>query len=216
MLVCVLLAPLCITLSSPSAIAAQLKCQKFNFNKLFYADYKSGTHWDNSSGVLQITWSTQSVKINDEVTNRSFTDNERTWLRAAFKSWDSALSTVEFLEVLPTDNPQISIGYVALNPQNLQPDAYGFWTSWATAGSRNKATIKLKVSEAHWFSKKNQFIHSVQHELGNVLGLGDITPTDAFASVLEDPWQPPYGRTKLSNTDIALIKQLYGENRNCT
>lgn len=119
------------------------------------------------------------------------------------------------MEVAASDSPQITIGYVYLNPSIIQPGAVGFWTSWASNGLRNKATIKLKSSKSEWFTQKHHFIHTVQHELGNVLGLGDITPTTAFDSVLEDPWQPPYGRSKLSSTDISLIKQLYAEPKFC-
>jgi hypothetical protein len=58
---------------------------------------------------------------------------------------------------------------------------------------------------------KNQFIHAVQHELGNVLGLGDIKPTKDIASTQEDSWQPPYGPIPLSDYDTGMIRQLYGE-----
>jgi hypothetical protein len=58
---------------------------------------------------------------------------------------------------------------------------------------------------------KSQFIHAVQHELGNVLGLGDIKPTNDFASTQEDSWQPPYGPVPLSDYDTGMIRQLYGE-----
>ena len=215
LLACALLAPLFNAALLPSASAKQVTCQKYDFRQLFYADYKSGTHWDNSNGDLKISWTAQATTINDEPIARSFSQKEVNWLRLSFKSWDAALDTVSFVEVAPTETPQITIGYVELKPQTIQPGAFGFWNSWANNGIRTKATIKLKASESAWFVNQHQFIHTVQHELGNVLGLGDIAPTKAFASVLEDPWQPPYGRFNLSATDIAMIKQLYGERNNC-
>jgi len=216
LLICVLIAPLFSALSSSSATAAPTQqCKSFNFTKLFYADYSTGSHWDNSGGKTAITWSAQTPIINDEPSNRAFTDLELTWIRSAFNSWDVALNSIEFLEVEPAAQPQITIGYVDLTPSKIQPNAFGFWTAWVTDLKRQKATIKLKSSKAEWFSNSQKFIHTVQHELGNVLGLGDIKPSPKFASVLEDPWQPPYGHSKLGATDIAMIRQLYGETTKC-
>jgi hypothetical protein len=205
------MAQLCSGLSTISATAAQTTCKPFNLTKLFYADYSTGSHWNNTGLKTQITWSAQSQIINEESTNKAFTDQELTWIRTAFNSWDRALNSIEFLEVGPTAAPQITIGYVDLTPSKIQPNAFGFWTAWVSDSKRNRASIKLKSSKSEWFSNSKQFIHTVQHELGNVLGLGDITPTSKFASVLEDPWQPPYGNSKLGATDISLIRQLYGE-----
>lgn len=198
-----------------TAVTSKQRCKKFNFSQLFYADYKSGTHWDNSNGGATIGWSTQSLLINDEALARPFSEVERDWLRIAFKSWDDALDSLAFVEVEPSASPQITIGYVDLTPQRSQLDAFGYWNSWSLEGIRTRATIKLKSSKMEWFSHKRQFIHTAQHEIGNVLGLGDISPTESFDSVLEDPWQPPYGRTALSSTDIAIAKQFYGEHVTC-
>jgi predicted Zn-dependent protease len=137
------------------------------------------------------------------------------WIRTAIKSWDNALATVSFREANSEESPQITIGYVELKPAEVQLDAMGFWNTWVESGVRYRATIKLKSSEVRWFSSKNQFIQTVQHELGNVLGLGDLKPSIAIVSVLEDPWQPPYGKYNLSSTDVAMIRQLYGEST-CT
>jgi len=202
-------------LTFTSALASEQNCPIFNFTHLFIADYATGTHWDNSSGNLQITWSASAHTIYDETVVQPFTEKEIGWLRAAFRSWDDALDTVSFMEVAPTASPQIVIGFVKLNPSPVQPNAMGFWNTWTENGMRNRATIKLKASSTKWFGKSDQFIHSVQHELGNVLGLGDLTPTTAFVSVLEDPWQPPFGKVRLSNTDTAMVRQLYGEST-CT
>ena len=200
---------------SATAVTSKQRCKKFNFSQLFYADYKSGTHWDNSKGEATIGWSTQSLLINDEALARPFSEVERDWLRIAFKSWDDALDSLAFIEVEPTADPQITIGYVDLTPQTSQVNAFGYWNSWSVEGIRTRATIKLKSSKTEWFSQKRQFIHTAQHEIGNVLGFGDISPTESFDSVLEDPWQPPYGRSTLSSTDVAIAKQFYGERLTC-
>jgi hypothetical protein len=194
-----------------TAQAVQSPCKTYNFKEIFYADYKTGSHWDNSSGHVEITWSAQGSLIGEEKITRAFSVQEMSWVRSAFQSWDSALHTVSFVEVDTASSPQIVIGYVDLIPSTVQPTAVGFWTASIVNSSRQSATIKLKSESKKWFSNSRQFTHTVQHELGNVLGLGDITPTSNLDSVLEDPWQPPYGAKKLSSIDLSLIRQLYGE-----
>ena len=49
LLACVLLAPSLAVVVSPEASAEVGRCQNYNFAELFYADYKNGSHWDNSS-----------------------------------------------------------------------------------------------------------------------------------------------------------------------
>ena len=192
-------------------MATDVKCQSFDFKKIFYADYTTGSKWDNSSGDLQITWSANSSTIYGETVARAFTELQTSWIRTAFRSWDNALDTISFREVAPAENPQIVIGFVDLKPSGVQLDAMGFWNTWVSNGNRYRATIKLKSDKTKWFSNQSHFIHTVQHELGNTLGLGDLAPSKSIVSVLEDPWQPPYGKAALGTTDVAMIRQLYGE-----
>ena len=202
------------TLTPISAQAIVKKCPIYDFKRIFIADFATGSKWDNSSGNLQITWSANSSTIYDETVADAFTELEISWIRTAFRSWDNALETVSFREVAPAESPQIVIGFVDLKPSEVQLDAMGFWNTWVSNGNRYRATIKLKVDKTKWFSNKSHFIHTVQHELGNTLGLGDLAPSKSVVSVLEDPWQPPYGKSALSTTDVAMIRQLYGE-RSC-
>jgi len=191
---------------------AQIKgCQVFNFKELFIADYSTGSTWRDGSVDLEITWSASMDHIYDEAVSRPFTQRELGWIRTAVQSWDKALATLSFREVAPAESPQITIGFVTLKSSESQSNAMAYWNTWVANGVRHRATIKLKASAAQWFSKKNQFTHTVQHELGNILGLGDLQPNSTFASALEDPWQPPYGKPNLSSLDVAMIRQLYGE-----
>lgn len=199
------------TLTPTSAQAAVKKCPIYDFKRIFIADFATGSKWDNSSGGLQITWSANSSTIYDETVARAFTELEISWIRTAFRSWDDALETLSFREVAPAEKPQIVIGFVDLKPSGVQLDAMGFWNTWVSNGNRYRATIKLKSDKTKWFSNQSHFIHTVQHELGNTLGLGDLAPSKSIVSVLEDPWQPPYGKSALGTTDVAMIRQLYGE-----
>jgi hypothetical protein len=206
----ILFALVCFNFVVPQQQAYAEVCPIYNFQSLFFEDYY-GIKWDIRNGNRNITWSANASVINDESVTRSFTTEELGWVRSAFQSWDDALDSVRF-----TENPQgvqaeIVIGYVTLTSAANQPGAIGYWTAWATDNWINRATIKLKAGSTSWFSVKNQFIHVVQHELGNVLGLGDIKPTNELASTQEDSGQPPYGSIPLSDFDTGMIRQLYGE-----
>jgi len=207
----VLLVLVLLNILFPQQLVSAEVCPVYNFQSVFFEEYYPGTKWDNRSGNRSITWSANASVIHDESVTRSFTLEELEWIRTAFQSWDDALDSVKFTETPQSAQAEIVIGYVALTSAANQPGATGYWNAWWNNNWRNRATIKLKVSNTSWFSVKNQFIHAVQHELGNVLGLGDILPTNDFASTQEDSWQPPYGPIPLSDFDIGLIRQLYGE-----
>ena len=207
----ILFALVCLNLLVPSQQAQAEVCPIYNFQSIFYDDYYPGTKWDNRSGIRNITWSASASVIYDESVTRSFTAEELEWIRSAFQSWDDALDSVKFIEIPQTAQAEIIIGYVALTSAANQPGATGYWNAWWNNNWRNRATIKLKVGSTTWFSVKSQFIHAVQHELGNVLGLGDILPTSQIASTQEDYWQPPYGPIPLSDYDTGMMRQLYGE-----
>jgi hypothetical protein len=207
----ILLSLVCINTFIPQQQARAEVCPVYNFQSIFFEEYSAGKTWDNRSGNRSITWSANASVIHDESVSRSFTPEELEWTRSAFQSWDDALDTVKFSEISQSTQAEIVIGFVALTSAANQPGATGYWNAWWSGSWRNRATIKLKVGSTSWFSVKSQFIHAVQHELGNVLGLGDIKPTNDFASTQEDSWQPPYGPIPLSEYDTGMIRQLYGE-----
>ncbi len=47
------------------------------------------------------------------------------------------------------------------------------------------------------------------HEIGNVLGLGDISPRQDIRSIQEDPFQEDFVGSSLWEFDVRMIKQLY-------
>ena len=207
----ILFALVCLNLLVAQQQAQAEDCPTYNFQSIFYDDYYPGTKWDNRGGIRNITWSANASVIHDESVTRSFTLEELEWIRSGFQSWDDALDSVKFTETPQSAQAEIVIGYVTLTSAANQPGATGYWNAWWNNNWRYRATIKLKDGNTSWFSVKNQFIHAVQHELGNVLGLGDIKPTKDIASTQEDSWQPPYGPIPLSDYDTGMIRQLYGE-----
>jgi chemotaxis protein histidine kinase CheA len=206
----ILFALVCLNFLVPQQQAQAEDCPFYNFQSLFFEEYY-GNKWDNTNGNRNITWSANASVIHDESVTRGFTLEELEWIRSGFQSWDDALDSVKFTETPQSAQAEIVIGYVTLTSAANQPGATGYWNAWWNNNWRYRATIKLKDGNTSWFSVKNQFIHAVQHELGNVLGLGDIKPTKDIASTQEDSWQPPYGPIPLSDYDTGMIRQLYGE-----
>ena len=193
---------------SPAAVAEE--CPSRNFSEVFYDDYYPNTPWVNKGQKRVITWSTAATIINDEYVNRKFTTQEIEWLKIAILAWDEVLNSIDF-SYIQSASADLVIGFVPLVSAANQPGATGYWNAWwGGNGLRYRGTIKLKT-ESSFLNNRDGFIHAVEHEVGNILGLGDIMPNSSFESVLEDPWQPPYGRSVLSDYDISLVRQLYGE-----
>jgi hypothetical protein len=194
--------------SLPAASAEE--CPNYNFSEVFYDDYYPDTPWVRGGQKRVITWSASATLIADESVNRSFTPEEIEWLKIAIATWDSNLNSVEF-SFIQGQSADLVIGFVSLISAVNQPGATAYWNaSWGSNKLRIQGSIKLR-SDSKFLNTKEGFIHAVQHEVGNILGLGDIRPNDRFESVLEDPWMPPYGRDTLSDFDIGLVRQLYGE-----
>ena len=55
------------------------------------------------------------------------------------------------------------------------------------------------------------FLTTILHEIGNVLGLGDISPRQDIRSIQEDPFQEDFVGSSLWEFDVQMIKQLYDE-----
>ena len=199
------LATLSLVLPINMSSASAEECPTYDFSSIFFEDYYPNKKWTAVGQTKTITWSLNAGVVSDEVVTRKFSLNEVEWIKTAIKSWDDVLNSISFQQ---TDNEvaELLIGYVPLTSNTNA----AYWNAWWLGDIRNRATIRLKSTEK-FFQTKDGFIHGLQHELGNVLGLGDIKPSDGIQSVLEDPWQIPYGQVPLRDYDIGLIRQMYGE-----
>jgi hypothetical protein len=175
-------------------------CPTYSLSSLFYEDYYHGTKWN----IKEISWSANSLQIDGTSVVRKFSDDEINLIRIGIKSWDDTLDSISFKEVNSLAN--INIGLIALNSRFA-----GYWyANWDTNLSRHSGYIKINPNST-FFKSKDGFIHTIQHEIGNILGLGDIKPNEKIVSVLEDPFQDFYGDPVLGDFDTGLIRQLYGE-----
>jgi hypothetical protein len=203
-----LLGALLVPAMTTASASATTACPTYDFATLFYEDYYPDTKWDNSIGAGVIRWApVASGVIQGDTVTRPFDAAELDVVRSAFASFDAALDTIAFREV-PLERAEITIGWVSLSVSGVD----GYWNAYSSARRlRNRATIRLAASSNFLVSSPEALRHGVQHELGNVLGLGDILPNPSFDSVQEDPWQTPYGPLTLSDFDRGMIRQLYGE-----
>jgi hypothetical protein len=178
-------------------------CPSYNFSTIFYDDYYPGTRWSTGK---EITWSHDSSKINNKTISKNFSNTELVLIREAIKNWDDVLETISFKEVLSHENADINIGFVDIKELHIA----AYWGSYWTNYMRHSAYIE--INSFNDFNKnENQFKHVIQHEVGNVLGLGDMYKDKMINSVFEDPLEPPFGNKVLSDFDIGMMRQLYGE-----
>ena len=121
----------------------------------------------------------------------------------AFQLWDDALDTVSF-EKDDSGSPnaqQITIGLV----NDIQDENGLFEIEWDEGAEITKASIIIEKDLNEYF------LTAVLHEIGNVLGLGDIRTRGDLQSIMEDPYDEIFKDDKLWEFDIKMIKQLYGE-----
>lgn len=54
-------------------------------------------------------------------------------------------------------------------------------------------------------------MQAAQSDIGHILGMGYITPSENFISIAEWPFQGPYGQNPLGEFDVALLRAIYSE-----
>ena len=205
------LATLSLVLPINMSSASAEECPTYDFSSIFFEDYYPNKKWTAVGQTKTITWSLNASVVNGEVVTRKFSLSEIEWIKTAIKSWDDVLSSISFQQT-ESEVADLLIGWVPLisGINTSSYESYAHWNAWWLGDIRNRATIRMKQT-VNLLQTKDGFIHVLQHELGNVLGLGDIKPSDGIQSVLEDPWQIPYGQVPLRDYDIGLIRQMYGE-----
>ena len=181
----------------------------YDFRELFYTDYYD-VKWSENGKNTTIHWMAISNQMNIPGENHGpvqvipVSNEVQNLYKDAFKLWDDALDTVEIEKTETNSEADISIGIVA----DLPFGADGQWNAVWSNNIFSEATIRIHsdiLSEPH-------FLTTILHEIGNVLGLGDIKPNNAIRSVQEDPFPEIFNSKFLWRDDVAMIKQLYAEN----
>lgn len=188
--------------------SAEEKCRNFNLNQIFSFGYNSDFPTWTSPGVNRvITWvALDSGELNGKKIQRSFGSQQQAWVREAFQSWDEALDSISFKEVSVGDASDIKIAWT----QVLQLDYESLFQVKTAQPVRSNASIELKTGSVFLIFKEN-FIHVIQSDIGHILGMGYVTPSSDFESVMEWPFQPPYAQLPLGEFDVALVRSIYSE-----
>lgn len=191
-----------------STARAQEICRTFNLNQTFNFGYNSDFPTWTSPGVKKVvTWvALDSGELNGKKIQRSFGTQQQVWVREAFQSWDDALDSISFQEISSGVNADIKIGWT----QVLQLDYETLFQVKAAQPTRSNASIELKNGSVFLIFKEN-FQQAVQSDIGHILGMGYITPSSEFDSVMEWPFQAPYGDVPLDEFDVSLIRTIYSE-----
>ena len=193
----------------PVSAMAAAPCPTYDLASLFYDDYY-GTVWTAPGTSRTLRWTPFVATVHTEAVTRPFSEAELALVREAFAAWDAALDSIVLEEVAGGAPAEITIGLTPIAEMGTSVD--GYWNGWWGGDRiRSRATIRMRSSSGFLAAGGAGFKHGVMHELGNVLGMGDIRPRGDIESTQEDPWEGPYGPATLGAFDRAVIRQMYGE-----
>ncbi|MEM1429364.1 MAG: DUF4214 domain-containing protein [Pseudomonadota bacterium] len=174
---------------------------------LFYSDY-FGVRWADPGETRVVTWSTTNGTLDvpgqpDVAATRDAAPYMAAFERA-FQLWDEALSSVAFRYTDEGNRADITLAITDLGGRG---GTWGFWNSSWTNERVTTATIQFDEADIDRISVTTIALH----EIGNVLGLGDIRPSSSYRSVQEDPIPESFSGDRLWDDDIALIRRVYEE-----
>ena len=176
-----------------------------NLDTLFYEDY-FGASWEiPSNGIRRITWSTvdEEIRLPDGDSQKaagSITEHIHD-IRNAFKTWDNAIEEVRFIETKEGNSADITLALTDLE------DSYsGYWNySWDQNKNILKGAIRFNASRPD----NGYFLTTAMHEIGNMMGLGDLHASSNYRSVQEDPFPERFYGNQLWDFDAQLINTIY-------
>jgi hypothetical protein len=197
-----------LSIFSTAQASANEKCETFDLGKTFnFGFVPEFPKWTKPGESMVISWATfDSGELNGKRIQIAFSTSQREWLRESFQSWDEALDSITFQEVSIDKPADIKIAWT----QVLQLDYESLFSVEGKTGFRRNATIELKSGSPFLLAKEN-FIQVVQSDIGHILGMGYISPSSDVVSVMEWPFQSPYGQMPLGRYDVALIRSIYSE-----
>ena len=182
----------------------------------FFEDYY-GLKWNWGKEVVTVTYSfpesslrSTSNDLSTELT-REFTSSEREVITSAINLWDNELQTLEFKYIENDKLADLTFGLTFIDGTD-EGSLFGLWEGFWDTDTKtfSNTIIRFEDGDLEYVPLKQAALH----EIGNILGLGDINPSSDFQSVMEDPAQDgDYSDDfVLSDFDKSMIKIYYDEN----
>ena len=139
---------------------------------LFYEDFYGATWEINTGEIRTITWSTEDYALqlpsgNYETVTASL-DAYVGDIRKAFEIWDEEIEGIDFVEINDGNSADVTIAATSIDGQG---GAAGYWNyNWDGDKCMLKATIRFDDADL----ADGAILTTAMHEIGNMLGLGDL------------------------------------------
>jgi hypothetical protein len=204
---------------APISPAQAEECPKVDLS--FYG-LKVLNTWTSTKPVRVITWASNAKNLFSDPVTQPFTSTEEQWLIEAINGLGAVLEHIAFLKVDAESSPVMKIAYTALSKGMVATSATsgGQWGLWKAEPGLNKAEIQL-LDSAHrfagstMFTTKEDFIHRIQNEVGNMLGVSDYDVKNLGPgknlTIFDTSKFGGYGRLTLSDLDASILRTAYGE-----
>ena len=178
-----------------------------NLDTLFFEDY-FGASWEVDEGeIRQITWSTEDYSLrlpggNYEGVTESL-DNYIHIIRRAFNIWDKAIESIKFVETNLGNSANVTVAATSIDGNS---GTLAYW-NYLIVGNNyiNEATIRFDDSDLN----SGMLVTTAMHEIGNILGLGDLRSSTEYMSVQEDPILHKFDANELWDFDKQMIDLVY-------
>ncbi len=178
-----------------------------DLDSLFYEDFYGATWEINTGEIRTITWSTEDYALQlpsgnyDTVT--ASLDNYIDDIRKAFEIWDDAIESISFLETSSGNSADVTIAATDIDGFE---GIYGYWNyNWDENKHITEATIRFDRYDLN----NGWLLTTAMHEIGNILGLGDLHDSNQYTSVQEDPFPQMFNVNQLWVFDQQMIDILY-------
>jgi len=202
---------------SPAQAVVADNCPVIDYST-FGFEKTPAANWKNSEPVRVITWSSNETFIATDPVSTQFSPTEQAWLQEAFDSYGEILDSVAFQKITTPSSANIVIGYTLLSkgiiPTETTGGNFGLWMFNYGSGAIQLLDAKLRPKNFTLFDSHDTFIHAVQNELGNMLGVPDVDargPKRALVTIYDTSKLATYGQVKINDYDAATMRQLYGE-----
>ncbi|MEL6934785.1 MAG: hypothetical protein AAFO17_17100, partial [Pseudomonadota bacterium] len=182
-----------------------------NINTLFYDDFY-GIKWTTPGVHRIVTWSTVDNALIVPgifgsvvpVTVALDAGPYLPTLQRAFDLWDEALDHITFVKTDEGNDADVTLAFSNIDGGG---GTFALWNASWSDGIFDHATIRFDPPDI----SGGYLLTTALHEIGNILGLGDIWPTLLLQSVQEDPFPEMFFGNALWPDDVEIIRTYYQE-----